>query len=138
VSDWQLRYGHGGTDLREIPAPPPQWVAFLWIGFGALHLFVPRFAGRMEPPLLIIMGGFFLGIAVLGLLTEPWFEARRIRRYEARLETIAQRAGPQSEEMRAALSNRPRMTNRRRQLLVGLLFILFGGAFLALGLSMPR
>jgi len=138
VSDWQLRYGYGGTDLRRIPEPAPGWHVFFWIAFGACYLLIPGFAGRMEPIMMIVMGGFFLGVTLLGVLTEPWFEARRIRRYEARLEAIAQNAGQQSEEMRAALANPPRIVSRRRQLVGSLLFAAFGAAFLTLGLIAAR
>lgn len=138
VSDWQLRYGYGGTDLRGMLEPSPKWPAFVWLAGGALYLFVPGFGGRMEPLMLIIMGGFFLCIGFVGFVLGPWWEARRIRRYEARLETIAEEAGPQSVEMRAALANPPYMPSRRRQLFIDLAFALFGAAFLTLGLIQVR
>lgn len=63
AGDLKLRYGDGRTDLRETQ-PLPRWPAFMMIGLGALYLFLPRFGGRMEPVLLIVMGGLLLAVGL--------------------------------------------------------------------------
>ena len=105
---------------------------------GALHLLVPGYGGRPWPLLDIVMGGFLLAISLWDLLIRPRFDARRLRRYEADLTRLASGGDTHPDELRAMLANPPLIMPLRRQLLFTAVFTLFGGAFLALGLSHPQ
>lgn len=137
ASDFKLRYGDGGEDLRKVPVSP-RWLGYVLIGLGLFHIVIPRFGSGPSSLLLIVMGGFLLAAVLFGLLAGPWLAARRLRRYEAELARLAAASDTYSDELRALHANPPLVFSRRWQLLHNLVIALFGGAFLALGLNMPR
>jgi hypothetical protein len=135
ADDWQLRYGDGGTDLSRARRAD-WWSGFVSIALGAMALINPAALPR-QPGFLIAMGGFAVAVALWVLLAEPAFEARRWRRHEAEIALRA--AGPDADgcadEVRALRRNPPATQTPLRRRLGASLLILFGGSFLALGIT---
>ena len=136
ASDFKLRYGDGGEDLRKVPVSP-RWVGYTLIGLGLFHIAIPRFGGPSSL-FLIVMGGFLLAVVLFFHLAGPWLDARRLRRHQEKLARLAAASDTYSDELRELHANPPLVMSKRRQLLTTAILTLFGGAFLALGLTIPR
>ena len=137
--DFKLRYGDGGTDLRR---PMPRWPAWLFIALGVAHIVLPTRSGNGWL-LTLVMGGAILVGGLLIVLLAPRAEARRLRSHEAELAELEARANdyaPETyaQELRALQANRPIIISRQRHWFFTVLIILFGAAFLTLGLIGAR
>ena len=137
ASDFKLRHGDGGEDLRKVPVSP-RWMGYTLIGLGMFHIAIPRSGGGPSSLFLIVIGCSLLAAVLFTLLASPWLAARRLRRYEAELARLAAASDTYSDELRALHANPPLVFSRRRQLLHNLVIAFFGAAFLALGLTIPR
>ena len=91
-----------------------------------------------EPWFLIGFGILALALASWSLLVEPRLHARRLERYRAQLSALALSEDDYSESLRAFHANEPAPAAPRRRLIGAVFLSLFGGAFLALGLSITR
>lgn len=137
--DFKLRYGDGGTDLRR---PMPRWPAWVMIVIGLQHIVFPFRSGG-DSVFMLVMGGMLLVGGLLTALLAPRAQARRLRRHEAELAQLEARVSDYApdtyaQELRALQANRPFVASPQRQWFATALFILFGGAFLTLGLIGAR
>lgn len=142
----RLRYG---GDFN-VTAPQPVSVGWMRVSGGAAILLgalqlLPRREPVFNRALLLSMGGFLLaiglGMLIARLLSPPakgetWSGRRQRRKFEQR---VARGTDAYFEELRTILSQDPPPSRAPRWEIVSLvLAILFGGAFLALGLMEAR